>query len=222
MIEMDTALILCGGKGSQFENRDKSLVKFNEKPMISYVLNSLKSVGIKRIVALTNNSSKLEVTDEINKIFSDSIIISEPPDSFRKTIYSVKQYLPESFLVVVGNQPIEKQHLLRMIKLHSISKNWVVSLYSIPLSAESITSSVDRSLNLCAGSDFVIQHPFILDKRILAYQDKEQFTYTIEQTIRFAAIDSLVKGVLTSIPPEFDTMAMLEKNLAYLKLLELD
>ena len=222
MNNITTALILCGGKGTRFENRDKSLVKYNEKTILHYVLQSLKSVGIKKIVALTNKTSEIEITTEINKKFSNNIIIADPPNSFRETIESVKEHLPEKFLIVVGNQPIEKQHLNRMLKLHEISNNWVVSLYPISISSENITTNIDRNLNLSSGSEFVIQHPFILDKTILSKQKKEEFKYVIEQTIRFVSMETPVKGVLTSIPPEFDTMEMLERNLVYLKILELD
>lgn len=49
-----TGIILAGGKSSRM-GTDKGLAQINGKPMISYVINSMKLAGISEIIIVANN-----------------------------------------------------------------------------------------------------------------------------------------------------------------------
>lgn len=214
---IECALIMCGGKALRFGGRDKSFVEYKGKPLIEYLLHSLRKAGIKKIIIICNKENYLKVRECTKKIFDKFKIISNPPSRFRGGINISRKYLNRWFLLVAGNQPLESEHIEKMIKIFKKNKSWVVSLYKKKISSEKTLVSISKDFKIKKGRGYVMQHPFILSKDIIKFQKKDAFNIKIEKSIK-KRIDKInIYGVLSKAPPEFDNEKMLINTLKYLK-----
>ena len=219
------ALILCGGKGSRFGFRDKSLLQYEKTPIIEYLFKTLsRRKNITKIILVANESNYKIIDSLARKYFENVIVYRSQPTRFREAIRHVSKHLDEEFYLFTGNQPIEYNHLLKMENIHFKTKKWVVSLYHDTVSVENTKASLtqDLKININGTNHFVIQHPFILSKSIIDIQEDEQFLHKIEETIKLETVKDDVYGVIAGMPPEFDTMEMLQNNIIYLKLADLE
>jgi len=209
------ALVMCGGKASRFRGVDKSLVKLKGKSTIEYLLTSLKKVGIIKPVFVCNEKNKDEIEKIARKYFKDYVIIQNPPERFREGIKHAEKYLDNWFLFVAGNHPIESKHFFSMMKKQRETDCWIVTLYDQKVSNENIFVSKDNDLKIVEGDDFIMQHPLILSKEILLYQQRERFNLKIEKTIRNLISNRDVYGIFANFPPEFDNKEMFSRTKTY-------
>ncbi|GEM_PF-6874752 len=212
-----TALIMCGGKASRFNNVDKSLIKYKGKCIIEYLFNSLKRSEITRVILICNEKNKYKIEKLTKSYFKNYVIISNPPKRFRLGIKHAEKYLDDWFLFIAGNHPVESSHLICMKEKQKETQSWVVTLYNKKVSNENVFISRDENLKLIGGADFVMQHPLILSKEIIRYQKKENFRLKIEKTIKKLITEKNIYGIFGNFPPEFDNKEMLEQNKEHLK-----
>ncbi len=211
-----TALIMCGGKASRFENIDKSLIKYKNKSIIEYLFNSLKKFGITKTILICNGKNKDKICGLVKNYFKDYILIPNPPKRFREGIKHAEKYLDDWFLFITGNHPVEPSHILSMKEKQKETNSWIVTLYDKKISNENVFISKDKKLKLISGTDFIIQHPLIISKEIINYQKKENFKFKIERTIKNLILKRDIYGIFGNFPPEFDNNKMFAQNKKYL------
>jgi len=215
---IDTAVVMCGGKSQKFNGVDKSLIVYKERTMIFRVFENLIKAGIKKLIIVANEKNSSQIEEEIKNFSNlDYILLTEPPRRFREVILEIENLVSEEpFLIIAGNQPVDKEFLDKIVVMHKNSNSWVVSLYPKNQCREKICVDIDANNNVKEGNSFILQHPFILTKKILDYQMSEGFRFKIEETIRNLSIKIPVKGMIAEMPPEFDNEEMLKTTKEYI------
>tara|TARA_B100000900_G_scaffold384483_1_gene373340 strand:+ start:3314 stop:4039 length:726 start_codon:yes stop_codon:yes gene_type:complete len=70
------SLILCAGKGSRFNTKEKSIpkcfIELNKKKIIDIQINSLKKNNINEIAIVTGYKSEILINDQVNKYYYNS------------------------------------------------------------------------------------------------------------------------------------------------------
>lgn len=110
-----TALIMAGGKGSRFKaSQEKPLIKLNGKPVITYVLNSLKQAkNIDNIIV-----SVSENTPQTTKFLSKlriSTIKTPGKDFVYDMAYAIKQLSLKTVLVIGSDIPLITSKIIDQI-----------------------------------------------------------------------------------------------------------
>lgn len=110
-----TALIMAGGKGSRFKAlQEKPLIKLNGKPVITYVLNSLKQArNIDNIIV-----SVSEYTPKTTKFLSKlkiSIIKTPGKDFVYDMAYAIRQLSLKTVLVIGSDIPLITSKIIDQI-----------------------------------------------------------------------------------------------------------
>ncbi len=224
--KINFAVVMCGGRASHFNGINKSLVMYDGRTMISYVLESLDNTPINNILFLANPNNYNEIKEEVDnyKLKNNSskkyIIIKEPPKRFREVLLHLKDTLDENpVLIVAGNQPMKKDFLKRIINTVNENNCLAVTLYPKNNSNESIFTGISNDDFIQEGEEYALQHPCILSKEILKKQIEEDFKYKIEETIKNISKEKneiKIKGIFAEMPPEFDNQEMLKTTFAYL------
>jgi len=212
-----TALIMCGGKSKKFKGEDKSLMTFYGKKAISYVFGSLKESRIKKIIIIANKNNSQKIKTEAEKYFQKFILINNSPRRFREGIKKALKHLDKKFLFLVGNQPLKKSHVHKLLKVSKEKNSWAVSLYKRGISKESTLVMLNKSGKIIKGDAYVMQHPMVLTKEIVRSQENEKFKFKIEKTVKNLINKRKIYGVISDMPPEFDNGKMLENTKKYIQ-----
>jgi GTP:adenosylcobinamide-phosphate guanylyltransferase/predicted alpha/beta hydrolase family esterase len=217
------AIVMCGGKARHFNGVNKSLVKHNEKTMLSYVLESISRTKIRKIIFLANESNYHEIEEEVRKCTTkDYIILNNPPARFREMILHVRDIIDNNpVLVVVGNQPMKEDFLEKMVDLNEKEGCLVATIYDKKLSNEPTLAGLTEEGFIQEGELHALQHPFILSKEVLENQIQEDFKYKVEETLKRMG-NNKIKGILAEMPPEFDNEEMLKTTKDYLDMLNME
>ena len=116
------ALIMCGGKGERIKDfcSDKSMLKFNNRPLIEHVLISLKtSKQFDRIYAAASRNSKvtLEFLKNHNYYHSGTLEIMETTGLNYSTdlTYALEKLKPSIVLVFPSDMPLVTPDLIKRI-----------------------------------------------------------------------------------------------------------
>lgn len=222
------AVVMCGGRASNLNGINKSLVMHKGKTMISYVIESISETSIKKIILIANEENYKDIEKEINLcknkgLFNkEFILIREPPKRFREVLLHLKDILDENpILVVAGNQPMKKDFLKKIIDAADENNPLFATLYKKDISNEFTFVGVSEEGFIHEGQEYVLQHPYILSKDILKKQIEEEFQYKIEETLKNISKNINIKGVIAEMPPEFDNEKMLKVTKEYLDLMQL-
>ena len=108
-MKIQQAVILAGGTGSRLKeitkNTPKPLIRFNNKPFISYIIEELEKAKIKKVIILAGYMGSL-----IKKIFSKNkninVIIEKKPLGTGGSIVSAIKHLDKYFLLLNGDSYI--------------------------------------------------------------------------------------------------------------------
>jgi len=116
------ALIMCGGKGERIKDfcSDKSMLKFNNRPLIEHVLISLKtSKQFDRIYAAASRNSKvtLKFLKNHNYYHSGTLEIMETTGLNYSTdlTYALEKLKPSIVLVFPSDIPLVTPDLIKRI-----------------------------------------------------------------------------------------------------------
>ena len=124
-----TAIILCGGKGTRLgelgKKLPKTLVKIQGKPILWYILRSLKKNGFNHfILPIGYRGKQIEEFIKHNQIQGCKIIVVKTGvnTSIAKRIYKIKDFLfSENFLILNGDAVFEA-NLDEIFKKHTLKK----------------------------------------------------------------------------------------------------
>jgi len=208
---------MCGGKGTRFRGQNKSLTKYKNRTIISYVLEALRDINVKFIVLQTDQQHARKIKLEAEKYLNNFLVNPNPPKRFREGIKNNLKYLTNQFLFVVGNQPMDAS-FLRKLEYPCKNKNsWAVTLYPKESTTEDVIVSLSENKITCQKGDFVLLHPSILTKDIIGLQQKEGFKNKLEHTIKNQIGNREIYGLKAAMPPEFDDETMFKNTISYIK-----
>ena len=158
-----TAVILCGGKGSRLgelgKKMPKTLVKVQGKPILWYILKSLKKnnfnhfilpVGFKgqQIIKYLNNNIEF-------KNFNIDIISTGINNSIAKRIYRIKKHIKSEDFLILNGDAIFYANLSEILKKHK-NKKKDISFICCEAEADFGTVGVikNKVVNFQRGLDF--------------------------------------------------------------------
>lgn len=223
MKSIEIALVMCGGLGARFGD-DKSLFPYNNRTMISYVLDSINSSSVKKVILQANKSNKEKIEREAKYYLTNQEIhlLDEPPTAYRNVVRDLQDLLNGNFFLLGGNQPIRKEYLIEFEKNWSSSGfDWGVSiypLYSAELMDGTKTVSILKNnlLKVENSTGFIIHPPFILDTSLIKVQEAENYKQKIDQSVCNTMSEKKVYGHVADMPPEFDDINMLQNTLRFI------
>ena len=157
-----TAVILCGGKGSRLgelgKKMPKTLVKVQGKPILWYILKSLKNnfnhfilpVGFKgqQIIKYLNNNIDF-------KNFNIDIISTGINNSIAQRIYRIKKHIKSEDFLILNGDAIFYANLSEILKKHK-NKKKDISFICCEAEADFGTVGVikNKVVNFQRGLDF--------------------------------------------------------------------
>ena len=158
-----TAVILCGGKGSRLgelgKKMPKTLVKVQGKPILWYILKSLKKnnfnhfilpVGFKgqQIIKYLNNNIEF-------KNFNIDIISTGINNSIAQRIYRIKKHIKSEDFLILNGDAIFYANLSEILKKHK-NKKKDISFICCEAEADFGTVGVikNKVVNFQRGLDF--------------------------------------------------------------------
>jgi adenosylcobinamide-phosphate guanylyltransferase len=110
-----TALIMAGGKGSRLRlSEEKPLIELNGKPIITYVLNTLKKAKNidKIIVAISNNTPQ---TTQLLSRLKISTIKTPGKEYVYDMAYAIKKLTLHTVLVIGSDLPLITSEIIDLI-----------------------------------------------------------------------------------------------------------
>lgn len=110
-----TALIMAGGKGSRLRlSEEKPLIELNGKPIITYVLNTLKKAKNidKIIVAISNNTPQ---TTQLLSRLKISTIKTPGKEYVYDMAYAIKKLTLQTVLVIGSDLPLITSEIIDLI-----------------------------------------------------------------------------------------------------------
>tara|TARA_B110000027_G_scaffold133635_1_gene162668 strand:+ start:5522 stop:6292 length:771 start_codon:yes stop_codon:yes gene_type:complete len=158
-----TAIILCGGKGTRLgeigKKMPKTLVKVQEKPILWYILKSLKKNNFNHFilpVGFKGNQISKYLNNNIEfKNYNIDIINTGINNSIAQRIHKIKKYIkPEDFLILNGDA-IFYANLSEILKKHK-NKKKDISFICCEAEADFGTIGVinNKVVNFQRGLDF--------------------------------------------------------------------
>lgn len=222
-MNINLALVLCGGSGTRF-GEDKPLYEYNGRTMISYVLESIKTAGVKKVILQANEKNKERIKQEAQRYFKDPIVLDNPTEKCRNVTEKLKDYLTEPYFLLVGNQPMRKDFLKNMKEFYE-SKNencWITTIFPASISeiieeTKKISLRGDDRVVLGDSENLILHLPFIIDEDFRKIQSKENFRFKVDRTICNSLDEKGVYGYLGDMPPEFDNKEMVERTIEFIK-----
>lgn len=124
------AVILAGGKGTRMNSElPKSLVPVKGKPILSYMIDSLSSLGIKRFLLLTGHKAE-QIEAFVKEKYSDldMQLVKDPPNhqgSYICSIPRIKELIDEDVIFMHGDMMYAPGLLKKMVE--SSEKNLVTT-----------------------------------------------------------------------------------------------
>ena len=157
------ALILCGGKGTRlgpnFKNTNKSLIKINNKTLISTNIDYLLKKKIFNIFVLTGHAHK-KVENEVEKKYKKKIHLyftglnSSITARIKKTLKILKEF---EYVLIINGDSIYKFNLRKIL-------------------TETIKNNIDCSF-VCTSK--IIKYGFLQidhNKKIISFRKNQKFT----------------------------------------------
>ena len=159
-----TVIILCGGKGKRLRpftyDIPKPLIKINEKPILSYIIEHLASYNLRKLIFATGYKSD-KIYQYINDFFPEYInqIIDTGDVDIIERIKAANQHINSDFLVLYGDT-ISDIAINELIRCHQ-SKNKPITMTVWPLQIQFGLAEIDKE-----GKVLSFQEKPILDKWI--------------------------------------------------------
>ncbi len=170
-------VILCGGVGSRIKNYSrgipKSLIKINQKNILTYLLNEIKKYNFNKIFLLTGYKSKL--FNKYDKSFFNFIplecIKENKPMGTGGALYNLKYKKINNFILLNGDSilPINFNHLINRLK-NKIGAMTLVK--NINYKNNNTLSNLDLkngSVKIAPKKKFMNGGIYFFNKRILKY-----------------------------------------------------
>ncbi len=124
-----TAIILCGGKGTRLgelgKKLPKTLVKIQGKPILWYILKTLKKNGFNHfILPIGYRGEQIEEFIKHNQIQGCKIIVVKTGinTSIAKRIYKIKDFLFSQNFLILNGDAIFDANLDEIYKKHTLKK----------------------------------------------------------------------------------------------------
>ena len=124
-----TAIILCGGKGTRLgelgKKLPKTLVKIQGKPILWYILKTLKKNGFNHfILPIGYRGKQIEEFIKHNQIQGCKIIVVKTGinTSIAKRIYKIKDFLFSQNFLILNGDAIFDANLDEIFKKHTLKK----------------------------------------------------------------------------------------------------
>ena len=119
------AVVLAAGRGTRLlpltENKPKSMVEVNGKPIIRWILDSLKECKITDVIIITGYKCgtlksyiKYNITD-----MDIQFIHQKKLTGTADAIYLVKDYIKEAFIVLAGDTIFSKNDIMKLRQLRN-------------------------------------------------------------------------------------------------------
>ena len=123
------AILLCGGKGERLypftEKTPKPLVKINNKPILSYIIEHLEKYNIMDLIILTGyKSNKIESYVEENYQKPNIQIINSGEVDIIKRIQDALHFIDDDFILLYGDT-ISNINMNNLINFHQLSNHQV-------------------------------------------------------------------------------------------------
>ena len=90
----------------------KSLVKVNDKPLIFYVFNKIKELGVSQVIMIVNHH-KEKIIDYLGRNYLGidvEYVIQEKLDGIAKAVKLVEPYIGKDFFVMLGDEIYDTEH----------------------------------------------------------------------------------------------------------------
>jgi mannose-1-phosphate guanylyltransferase len=202
------AIILAGGFGTRLKpltySRAKSLLPILNKPMITYLIESLPESVNKVILAVNYKKKQIEEYFKKNNLNKEIIVNDEPkPLGTGGAVKYAEKHISDSFLVL-NSDIISSLNLNQMINFHNKKKSIsTISLWPVKNVAEfgvadvieddKIIGFVEKPKPEEAPSNFINAGAYLLETEVLDYiksnkfvsMEKEIFPIIIEDFNRF-------------------------------------
>jgi glucose-1-phosphate cytidylyltransferase len=158
-----TAIILCGGKGTRLgelgKKMPKTLVKIQKKPILWYILKSLKKNNFDHFilpVGFKGNQIRKYINNNIEfKNFNIDIINTGKNNSIAQRIYKIKKYIKSEDFLILNGDAIFYANLYEILKKH-IRRKKDISFICCQAEADFGTIGVRNNnvVNFQRGLDF--------------------------------------------------------------------
>jgi len=158
-----TAIILCGGKGTRLgdlgKKMPKTLVKIQKKPILWYILKSLKKNNFDHFilpVGFKGNQIRKYINNNIEfNNFNIDIINTGKNNSIAQRIYKIKKYIKSDDFLILNGDAIFYANLSEILKKH-IKKKKDISFICCEAEADFGTVGVSNNkvVNFQRGLDF--------------------------------------------------------------------
>ena len=198
-METKSAVILCGGTGSRLgqlgKKIPKSLVKIQQRPIMWYIINSLRKDGFNHfILPVGFKGDQIKKFIKNNKEFRNykiEIIDTGNNTNIAKRIYKVKKFIKSDNFLLLNGDAIFDINLKKIYESHK-RKKYDISFISCEIEAtfgtiETIKGRVvnfERNMNFISvqankknSKGFIYSGMAIMKKKILdeKFKDKENF-----------------------------------------------
>ena len=184
------AIILAGGFGTRLKpltyTRAKSLLPILNKPMITYLIESLPKNVNKVILAVNYKKTQIEEYFKKND-FNKEIIINDEPEPLGTggAVKYAEKHISDSFLVL-NSDIISSLNLNQMINFHNKKKSIsTISLWPVENVSEfgvanvmedgKIIGFVEKPKTEDAPSNFINAGAYLLEPEILDYIEPKRF-----------------------------------------------
>ncbi len=125
------AVILAAGASSRFwplNSRHKSLIKILGKPIILYIIETLKKWGIKEVIIVQGKEKDIEKELKNYKVSHVNYVIQPNPSGSGDAILRTKRLIKDSFLVLNVERVDAKDHLPLIFKEFERKKGKLILL----------------------------------------------------------------------------------------------
>lgn len=230
------AVVAIGGKASRLRSGgvpvpvSKSFLTVQGKPLLHWVLRSLHTAGVRRVVLCADADIQFL---EANAVLRDLGVTFASVDRFADAglgvhglPYQARRYLDDMFLFECGHNISEPTHYAAMDRAKSVD-NIVVSAFrphpDNPRQPVTLRGRYVRKSSAPRRNAFAVAHPFLVDQDYAAALPRLQFR--IDRIITHYTGLGRMRYVASNLPPEFDlaeefsrTMPVYEEYLTGAKL----
>ncbi len=202
---------MAGGEGTRLypftEEISKCIVPVGGRPVMSYMIEYMRKLGIKDITIIINSKTG----DRIRQMFGPRFRYIEQPLDKKGTGFAVqlaKEYITEDTLIVAGDVIVEFEDVKRLVEIHGDSNHVATMLLkevenpqrygTIRLENGLVREIVEKSSN--PPSNLVNTSVYVVSQKFKQYIEEipisERGEYEIIPPLRKLAYNRLLGGVI--------------------------
>ena len=216
-------IIAAAGTGSRMSaklniHHSKSLIEYNGKPLIHYLLASAKKAGIKEFF-ITANKNNEHIIRKVCKSLDILPVIKIIQTGFKNVPFLFTEYLDEKFLIACGHHFIPPEHFKKLIRKAGKfdvvfstyanppylldKKRKVLIVENIKLSNKIYFKLVDLEKETLPEYYTYARNPYSMSLKILKRFEKNK-DYVSILAYKHWLKGGSVTAITSPMPPEFD------------------